>query len=110
MQSAALFLTAILGGFLLVSIPALAGAMDFDLDLGRIRFSDLRIGESRAQLGHGRERPSGLLALQGELVMDLPRRTWEGRLGGAVDSLVLGLPGPRFQAAVVAYSGSVSAR
>ncbi len=83
-----------------LSIPALAGAMDFDLDLGRIRFSDLRIGESRAQLGHGRERPSGLLALQGELVMDLPRRTWEGRLGGAVDSLVLGLPGPRFQARV----------
>lgn len=81
-----------------LKVPALSGAMSFDLALGRLLLTDIRIGESRSRLGHGEEAPSGLLALQGRLDIDLPRRTWQGQLGGTVDSAVLGLAGPRFQA------------
>lgn len=83
-------------------VPALSGALDFDLAEGRLLLRDIRIGESRPSLGHGDEAPVGLLALQGRLDMDLPRRTWQGQLAGTVDSLILGLPGPRFQARVEA--------
>lgn len=81
-----------------LAIPALAGAMDLDLESGRLQIHDLRVGESRPRLGSGDEGPSGLLALQGRLDMDLVRRTWRGQLDGTVDSVLLGLPGPRFQA------------
>lgn len=81
-----------------LKVPALSGAMAFDLATGRLLLTDLRIAESRLGLGHGDEAPQGLLALRGNLDMDLTRRSWQGQLGGAVDTGVLGLAGPRIQA------------
>lgn len=78
-------------------IPALSGAMALDLGADRLRLTQVRIAESRARLGSGEVPPQGLLALQGELDLDLARRRWQGRLAGTADSQMLGLGGPRFQ-------------
>ncbi|HNX93642.1 MAG TPA: translocation/assembly module TamB domain-containing protein [Holophaga sp.] len=85
-----------------LSIPAASGDMDFDLADGRIRLSNLRVAETLQQLGNVDESPSGPLALQGALDLNISRSQWQGGLKGTIDSQPLGLPGPRFQAMVSA--------
>jgi len=79
-------------------LPAGRASLDLDLAAERLRVPEFRIAESLAQLGEGGAGPEGFLALQGALDMDLKRSTWTGRLSGSVDSTLLELPGPRFQA------------
>jgi hypothetical protein len=81
-----------------IRIPAARGDMDFDLAGDHLSLKDLRLAETPAQLGSEDESPSGDLALHGHLDLDIQRGTWQGGMKGQVDSLPLGLPGPRFQA------------
>jgi len=81
-------------------IPSGSGSMAYDIAGGRLVVKDARIAESAEQLGSGNEGPTGLLALQGAMDMNLEDETWQVRLKGNLDSPSLGLPGPRFQALV----------
>lgn len=83
-----------------VRVPAFS--TDFGMDINALRLSlrDIRVGESVAGLGTEEDFPAGLLSLKGRLDMDLKHLNWWGQLEGTVDSEVLTLPGPRFQARV----------
>ena len=81
-------------------IPAGAGEMVYDIMGDRLTVKDVRIAERSDQLGSAEEDPTGLLALRGALDMDLKAGTWKGQVKGNVDSMPLGLPGPRFQSVV----------
>jgi len=83
-----------------MKIPFASGDMNLDLAGNRLLLSDLRVAETAETLGSPNEIPTGLLALRGNLDMDLEASTWKGWLKGNVDSAVLGLGGPRFQARV----------
>ncbi|HWQ09084.1 MAG TPA: hypothetical protein VN436_08255, partial [Holophaga sp.] len=83
-----------------LKIPAGSGEMDYDITGDRITVKNVRVAERSDQLGAGEEPPSGLLALQAALDMDLHDETWKGWIKGSLDSMPLGLPGPRFQAQV----------
>ncbi|MBK8725391.1 MAG: translocation/assembly module TamB domain-containing protein [Holophagaceae bacterium] len=76
-------------------LPAVASNLELDLISNHLRLPEFRIAESQAQLYAGDPGPSGLLALRGSMDMDLDRGTWVGSVQGMVDSLRLGLPGPR---------------
>lgn len=81
-------------------LPAGRATVDFDLSGGRLRVTDFRVADSTAQLGDEAGNPEGFLALKGALDMDLTGEKWTGRIAGRLDSTVLELPGPRFQASM----------
>lgn len=81
-------------------LPAGRASIDLDLAAERLRVPEFRLAESLAQLGDEGGSPEGFLALKGALDMDLKRAHWTGRIAGSLDSTVLELPGPRFQARV----------
>jgi len=83
-----------------LKIPAVSSDFSLDLEKDTLQLRDLRVGESLAGLGQGKDAPAGLLSLQGSMDMDLGRRTWQASLKGDLDSQRLGIPGPRFQARV----------
>jgi autotransporter translocation and assembly factor TamB len=83
-----------------IRIPAASGDMVYDITGDRLTVKDVRVAEDAARLGSAEEGPSGLLALQGDLDLDLKRETWQIQAKGNVDSQPLGLPGPRFQASL----------
>ncbi len=82
-----------------------AASADFAMDIAgdRLRCTDVRIADSVADLGPGDGGPTGLLALQGAMDMDLQRATWRTSLRGRLDSAELGLPGPRLETQVDAH-------
>lgn len=81
-----------------LTLPAVSGGFRLDLEGNQLTIPEFRIASSLGQLEPGLEHPTGPLALRGSLAMDLQKETWQGQLQGAVDSEVLGLGGPRFQA------------
>ncbi len=83
-------------------IPAASADFAMDLDTLRLRLGDVRIAASPEQLGLPGRPPEGPLALTGMADMDLTGWTWRVDLGGRLDSRLLGLPGPRFQATAAA--------
>ncbi len=86
-----------------LKLPRVSGGMLFDLAGDRLQVKDFRVAESAEQLGGPDDEPTGLLALQGSMNMDLKHETWDVLLAGNVDSMPLGLPGPRFQAQLDAH-------
>lgn len=83
-----------------IRIPQASGDMNLDLAGDRLRLTDLKVAETPEALGGPQEVPTGLLALRGNLDMDLKHATWKGGFKGSVDSVAMGLSGPRFQAKV----------
>jgi autotransporter translocation and assembly factor TamB len=81
-------------------IPAASADFAMDIEGDRLRTTDVRVADSVAHLGSALDAPSGPLALTGSMDMDTRRKTWHVAMRGAVDSRVLGLPGPGFQAQV----------
>ena len=81
-------------------IPAASADFSMDLAGDRLRATDVRVADSLAHLGGAAQAPEGPLALLGSMDMDLKRETWQVAMRGAVDSTVLGLPGPAVQAQV----------
>jgi len=79
-----------------------AASADFYMDIAgeRLRTTDVRIADSLDHLAPWNGAPSGALALQGSMDMDLQSDTWQVALDGKLDTGILGLPGPRFQARV----------
>ena len=80
-------------------LPAGRASIEYDVNADRLRIPEFRLAESTTQLGEGGD-PEGFLALKGALDMDLARLKWNGRITGSLDSTLLELPGPRFQASV----------
>jgi len=83
-------------------VPAVSADFFMDIFGDRLRTTNVRIADSVAHLGSGADAPSGPLALQGNMDMDLKRESWTLDLTGAVDSRTLGFAGPEFQAQVEA--------
>jgi len=81
-------------------IPAASADFFMDIDADRLRTTDVRVADSLAHLGSAAGAPEGPLALSGAMDMDTRHETWHVALGGALDSRILGLPGPAFQALV----------
>lgn len=81
-------------------IPAASADFFMDIDGDLLRVTDLRAADSMAHLGDARQVPDGPLALQGSMEMDTRHETWKVAMRGDVDSRILGLPGPAFQARV----------
>lgn len=81
-------------------LPAGRASIDYDVNADRLRIPEFRLAESTAQLGEGDGNPEGFLALKGAIDLDLARQKWNGRVAGSLDSTLLELPGPRFQANV----------
>ncbi|MBI1751941.1 MAG: translocation/assembly module TamB domain-containing protein [Acidobacteria bacterium] len=81
-----------------IKIPAVSGDFWMDLESRHMKVSDVRIAERPDLLGRGDQSPEGALALCGQADMDFRLWTWWVDLGGRVDSQLLALPGPRFQA------------
>jgi hypothetical protein len=79
-------------------LPAGRASIDYDLSGDRLRVPEFRLAASLAQLGDEGGSPEGFLALKGALDMDIARERWNGRIAGSLDSTLLELPGPRFQA------------
>lgn len=79
-------------------LPAGRASIDLDIAGERLRIPEFQLAESLSQLGGEGGNPEGFLALKGALDMDLKRGRWSGRIGGSLDSTLLELPGPRFQA------------
>ncbi len=77
-----------------MKVPAASARFEMDLEPGRLRLRDLRVAGDLGGLEPGGPEPSGPLALQGSLDMDLVRGTWWGQLGGRLDTgpLEMGLP------------------
>ncbi len=78
-------------------VPATSARFEMDLEHLRMRLRDIRVASDLGSLEPGATQPSGPLALQGELDMDIERGTWWGRLHGLLDtgSLEMDLPLPR---------------
>ena len=85
-----------------VRIPAASADFTLDLESLRLKATDMRVADSLEHLGPAQGSPAGALALQGSMDMDIERNTWQVALRGTVDSQVLELPGPHFQAQVEA--------
>ncbi len=83
-----------------LSIPAASADFRMDLANDRISLPEFRIAESPSGLSLAEEIPQGLLALKGNLELDLNRNSWWGSVGGTLDSGLIGIPGPRIQADV----------
>ncbi|WLT29948.1 translocation/assembly module TamB domain-containing protein [Geothrix sp. PMB-07] len=81
-----------------IKIPAASGVFWMDLETLHMKVSDVRLSERPDLLGRGELPPEGALALSGQADMDFRRWTWWVDLNGRVDSQLLALPGPRFQA------------
>jgi hypothetical protein len=81
-----------------LTLPAVSGGFHLDLEGNRLTVPEFRIASTLGQLDPELDQPSGPLALLGSLDMDLQKETWQGHLGGAVDTEALGLGGPRIQA------------
>ncbi|MBP1626485.1 MAG: hypothetical protein H6Q00_960 [Holophagaceae bacterium] len=81
-----------------LDIPAVSADFSMDIKNSRIEIRDLRAAGSPMTLGATDGAPTGPLALQGWLDMDLERLRWYGAVKGPVDSEVLGLSGARFLA------------
>ena len=80
-----------------LQVPAAAADFFMDIEGDRLRATGVRVADDPGHLGQGDEAPTGPLALQGSLDMDIKHETWTLSLAGAVDTVILGLPGPRFQ-------------
>ncbi|MFN8009854.1 MAG: translocation/assembly module TamB domain-containing protein [Holophagaceae bacterium] len=78
-----------------LDLPAATANLELDLTADTLRVPEFRVAESLDQLFIGEGLPGGLLALRGDLAMDLQAGTWRGTLRGSVDSGRLGVPGPR---------------
>ncbi|MBI4913038.1 MAG: translocation/assembly module TamB domain-containing protein [Acidobacteria bacterium] len=83
-----------------MTVPSARAGIELDLAGNRLRIPEFRIAESPALLGFGETPPEGALALRGSLDMDLKEESWIGEVSGSLDSAVLSLGGPRFQAFV----------
>lgn len=83
-----------------IKIPAASADFHMDLDTLRLGLEDVRIGEQLDLLGGPETEPEGALALTGKADMDFRHWTWRVDLAGRLDSQLLALPGPRFQAQV----------
>jgi hypothetical protein len=81
-------------------IPAASADFAMDIDGEQLRVTRVRAADSLEHLGPPDGEPAGPLALQGAMDLDAKHDTWTVTLAGAVDSAVLGLQGPRFQAQV----------
>jgi hypothetical protein len=82
-------------------VPAVSADFFMDIDGDRLRTTEVRVADSVAHLGvPGGDAPSGPLALQGSMDMDVKHETWNLALKGAVDSGTLGIAGADFQAQV----------
>ncbi len=86
-----------------LKIPAASADFWMDLEARHLKLSDLRVAERPDLLGRGELAPEGTLALLGRADMDFRRWTWWVDLGGRLDSQLLALPGPRFQAQIEAH-------
>ncbi|NWJ39505.1 MAG: translocation/assembly module TamB domain-containing protein [Geothrix sp.] len=85
-----------------IRIPAASADFSMDIETLQMKLTGVRVAERPDLLGHGEVPPEGVLALQGQADMDFQRWTWWVELGGRLDSQLLTLPGPRFQAQVEA--------
>jgi hypothetical protein len=83
-----------------VKIPYASGDMVYDITGDQLSIKNVRVAEKAGALGTPEGEPTGLLALQGGMDMDLREETWQLWAKGNLDSQPLGLPGPRFQAQV----------
>jgi len=81
-----------------LAIPAASTSFTMDIETLRLKATDVRIADSLDHL----EGAPGPLNLRGFMDMDAHRETWTAELGGDLDSLFLGLPGPRVQGKVAA--------
>lgn len=79
-----------------LKIPAVSAQFRMDIPESRFEIRDLRVAEGVEALGQDGAPPTGLLALQGWLDMDLERLRWHGAIKGPMDSQVLGLSAARF--------------
>jgi hypothetical protein len=77
-----------------------AASTDFFMDLAEMRLKtlDSRVADTLEHLAAAEPLPTGPLALRGAMDMDIQRERWVVDLRGAVDSRVLGLPGPHVEA------------
>ena len=77
-----------------MKVPAASARLEMDLEPLRLRLRDVRIAGDLGGLEPGAAEPSGPLALQGQLDMDLERGTWWGHLGGRLDTgpFEMGIP------------------
>jgi len=85
-----------------IKIPAASSDFWMDLDVLRLKLSDVRIGGRPDLLGSLDIGPEGALALTGKADMDFRRWNWRVDLAGRLDSQLLALPGPRIQSQVEA--------
>jgi autotransporter translocation and assembly factor TamB len=72
-------------------IPAASANFDLDINALRIRATDVRVADTLDHL----EGAKGPLDLRGFMDMDAKGERWTAELKGAMDSAILGLPGPR---------------
>ncbi len=86
-----------------LNVPAVRADFAMDIDGERLQVTHVRVADAPEHLDADPGASAGPLALQGALDMDLKRETWKVDLQGQVDSRLLGLPGPRFQAQVDAH-------
>lgn len=77
-----------------MEVPAASARLEMDLTPLRLRLRDLRIAGDVGGLESGAAEPSGPLALQGDLDMDLAHGTWWGHLAGRLDTgpFEMGIP------------------
>ncbi len=83
-----------------LSIPAASAEFRMDIANELISLPEFRIAESLNGLSLVESAPQGLLALKGNLELDVNRSAWWGSFGGSLDSSLLAIPGPRLQAEV----------
>lgn len=81
-----------------LDIPAASADFDWNLEGNRLKLQGIRVAGNEAQLLRQEEGPSGLLDLSGQADLDFSTMTLRAQASGALDSQLLGLPGPRIQA------------
>jgi hypothetical protein len=86
-----------------LDIPAASADFAMDIHGDRLSATDVRVADSVEHLGPTDGAPTGPLALQGAMAMDLKHETWKANLRGQADSSILGLPGPHLEAEVEAF-------
>ncbi|HJV23567.1 MAG TPA: translocation/assembly module TamB domain-containing protein [Holophagaceae bacterium] len=69
-----------------MKVPAASARFEMDIETLRMRLRDIRVAGDLGSLEPGAAQPSGPLALQGELDMDIQGRSWWGRLTGLLDT------------------------
>jgi hypothetical protein len=69
-----------------MKVPAASARVELDIETLQLRLRDVRIASDLASLEPGAAQPSGPLALQGDLDMNIPRGTRWGRFQGLLDT------------------------